>query len=449
LIGTAISAGGGNITMRGTSNASNGSGINGINNSSIITSGAGAITLTGISRASGSTASLNGVGLLSTPVTGGSGGVTITGNASSSTTTGAYTYGVMVKNGTVSTVDGGNISITGTGGGGSASTNYGFSIDGSGRVLGSGAGNVTIRGIPTNTTSTGININPGLGVQSTNGIILLIADSVNIGGAINSGSASTFIQNNTAGTLVNVGGADVLTGSTKTLGITNTELGFITAGTTVLGSATAGNLTVSTATNMAAATGNLTLRSGGNIAVNSAITKTAGTDATLRMQANGNITVAANTTITGNSGKLNVLLNSDSDANGSGSILFNTGSGVTSNGGNITLGGGTSLNGSGTAVGDGSSSFSGISLATAAFDAGGGNIRLRGTSMTGDFLAHGVSITGGSIGTTGAGQIDIQGHSTGQQTFWLFINFTGIFLLLRDNPVIQNFLLEHERYRTV
>jgi adenine-specific DNA-methyltransferase len=31
----------------------------------------------------------------------------------------------------------------------------------------------------------------------------------------------------------------------------------------------------------------------------------------------------------------------------------------------------------------------------------------------------------------------------------LFINFTGIFLLLRDNPVIQNFLLEHERYRTV
>ena len=30
-----------------------------------------------------------------------------------------------------------------------------------------------------------------------------------------------------------------------------------------------------------------------------------------------------------------------------------------------------------------------------------------------------------------------------------FVNFTGIFPLLRDNPVIQYFQLEHERYRAV
>ncbi len=30
-----------------------------------------------------------------------------------------------------------------------------------------------------------------------------------------------------------------------------------------------------------------------------------------------------------------------------------------------------------------------------------------------------------------------------------FINFTGIFPLLRDNPVIQYFWFEHERYRAV
>jgi hypothetical protein len=30
-----------------------------------------------------------------------------------------------------------------------------------------------------------------------------------------------------------------------------------------------------------------------------------------------------------------------------------------------------------------------------------------------------------------------------------FINFTVIFSLLRDNPVIQYFQLEHERYRAV
>ena len=30
-----------------------------------------------------------------------------------------------------------------------------------------------------------------------------------------------------------------------------------------------------------------------------------------------------------------------------------------------------------------------------------------------------------------------------------FVNFTVIFRLLRDNPVIQYFQLEHERYRAV
>ena len=30
-----------------------------------------------------------------------------------------------------------------------------------------------------------------------------------------------------------------------------------------------------------------------------------------------------------------------------------------------------------------------------------------------------------------------------------FVNFTGIFPLLRDNPVIQYFQLEHERHRAV
>jgi hypothetical protein len=32
---------------------------------------------------------------------------------------------------------------------------------------------------------------------------------------------------------------------------------------------------------------------------------------------------------------------------------------------------------------------------------------------------------------------------------WFFVNFTGIFPLLRDNPVIQYFQLEHERYCAV
>ena len=33
--------------------------------------------------------------------------------------------------------------------------------------------------------------------------------------------------------------------------------------------------------------------------------------------------------------------------------------------------------------------------------------------------------------------------------FWFFVNFTVIFPLLRDNPMIQYFQLAHERYRAV
>ncbi|WP_090143255.1 YDG domain-containing protein, partial [Limnohabitans sp. DM1] len=299
LNGTAISAGGGNITMTGTSNASNGSGINAINNSSIITSGAGAITLTGTGKASGGTASLNGVGLLSTPVTGGSGGVTIVGNASAATTSGAYTYGVMVKNSTVSTVNGGNISVTGTGGGGTANTNYGFSIDGSGKVAASGAGNVSITGVAANTSSSAININAGSGgIQSITGNITLTADSVALNGTVNGGTVT--LQNRTAGTTIDVGGtsADVTTGTPLKLSITQAELTQISAGTIVVGrndTTTTGAIAVN-AINMGAlgnTSGNLTILGSNNITVNSAITKTAGSTATLTMNARNGITVNA------------------------------------------------------------------------------------------------------------------------------------------------------------
>jgi filamentous hemagglutinin family protein len=185
------------------------------------------------------------------------------------------------------------------------------------------------------------------------------------------------------------------------------------ADSVILASDISANLTAGTSVTIATGTGGA---SAGNIAVNESISKTGGGDATLTLQAHGNITVATNKTITSNTGKLNVLLNSDSDASGAGSIVFNSGSGVTSNGGNITLGGGSALDGSGTAVGDGVSSYAGISLTSAAFAAGGGNIAMTGTTFrnaaTSTSNVHGiVVITNGSINTTGAGTISLKGYS--------------------------------------
>ena len=181
----------------------------------------------------------------------------------------------------------------------------------------------------------------------------------------------------------------------------------------ILASDISANLTAGTSVTLATGAGGT---SAGNIAVNESISKTGGGDATLTLQAHGNITVAASKTITSNTGKLNVVFNSDSDAAGGGAIIFNTGSGITSKGGDITLGGGTALNGTGSAAGDGISGYAGISLSTAAFDAGGGNIAMTGTTFKTALAntpnVHGIVVTNGSIKTTGAGTITMNGYST-------------------------------------
>jgi filamentous hemagglutinin family protein len=156
----------------------------------------------------------------------------------------------------------------------------------------------------------------------------------------------------------------------------------------------------------------------GNIAVNENISKKGGGDATLTLQAHGNITVAASKTITSNTGKLNVVFNSDSDGANGGAIVFNNGSGITSNGGNITLGGGTAGNGSGFATADGLSlsTIQGIYLNTSNISAGGGNIVMNGksaaTNYTGSLTnVSGIYMSGVSISTSGSGTINLTGNN--------------------------------------
>ena len=161
----------------------------------------------------------------------------------------------------------------------------------------------------------------------------------------------------------------------------------------------------------------------GNIAVNESITKTGGADATLTLKAHGDIIVAAGKTITSNSGKLNVVFNSDFDGNGSGGIGLLTGSGITTNGGSVTLGGGTTGDGTGAAVGSSVTSY-GITLVGASISTGSGNVSLNGASInSASNNLWGVNIDSGTTITTTTGNVNITatGQTTGRYGYGMLI----------------------------
>jgi hypothetical protein len=462
LTGANINAAGGSIVMTGTTNQFGAGPTHGISltNSTVSTTGVGTSRLDGWTY--GTAAYSSGVAMFGSTVTGGSGDLLINGSnlsaasantslqgvwldaaggvSSTVTSNGGRVfvtgiggagagsnYGVVINGGLVTSGVTGSVNVIGTGGAGTGSNNAGVILNGSSSSTGisSSGGQINVTGTAGAGASQGVWFLSGASssiVSGNNAGINLTTDSfVMDSGAINAGAGIVTIRNRTSATKVNVGGTgtDTLTGAFG-LDVSSAELGKISASKIVVGrnDATGSGAVTVNALNMGAlgnTGGDLTVLSSTNIAVNDSVTKTAGADSTLSLLANNNITVATNKTITASLGKLNVLLNSDSDASGSGSIVFNSGSGVTSNGGNITLGGGSVLNGSGTAVGDGVSSFTGISLVTAAFDAGGGNIAMTGTTFKNAAAntsnVHGILVTNGSIKTAGAGKISLNGFS--------------------------------------
>ncbi len=209
---------------------------------------------------------------------GGVGTVTVEGTGG---TDGQINYGVFVRE--VSsriTSNGGAVSVTGQGGGaGAATNNIGVNLINSGQIGAGGAGTTTVLGTGGATTgagNVGVSINSAAQIFSTNGAIsvtgvgtatstalfvggtstivsgnnaaiTITADSVNlaVNGLVNAGTGAATIEPRTAGTLINLGGADVLNSSPLTLGLTDTELDQVTAGTLVIGNATSGVMTVS------------------------------------------------------------------------------------------------------------------------------------------------------------------------------------------------------------
>ncbi|MBI1918387.1 MAG: hypothetical protein HYS12_27160, partial [Planctomycetes bacterium] len=83
-----------------------------------------------------------------------------------------------------------------------------------------------------------LTLNANAGVSGTGGVTLT-ADNMSLGAAVNAGTAIAALRPFATNTLINLGGAD----AANTLGLTDAELDFVTAGVIVVGS-TAGDLTV-------------------------------------------------------------------------------------------------------------------------------------------------------------------------------------------------------------
>ena len=101
---------------------------------------------------------------------------------------------------------------------------------------------------------------------------------------------------------------------------------------------TSGNMDITTAHDFGDA--NVTYRSGGDIDIGGALDKATGVGtASYVFEADNDVFTSNNSDITASSGALNITLNSDKDATGSGAINL-TNSSITTNGGNFTAGGG-------------------------------------------------------------------------------------------------------------
>jgi hypothetical protein len=134
-----------------------------------------------------------------------------------------------------------------------------------------GGGFVTVSGVGESGTGTG-----AYGIALTDlgrivaPVISLIADSIDVpsGALVDAGAGAVVLKPLITGTLIDLGGPDVLTGTPLTLGLSAAELGRIQAGTLTIGAADSGELRITAPLVRAAAT-DVTLVSGAGIVFDS------------------------------------------------------------------------------------------------------------------------------------------------------------------------------------
>ena len=383
-------------------------GVDVIDNAVISSSGTGGVVV--ISRggaAGGDGIHMSGGRILST----GTGTIAVTGTGGDGAVT---NRGVFFRQfGKVSSVTG-DITVTGQGGGGAGTNNHGVWLINAGAIESTGAANITVVGsggtgggdyssgvsianariqgtgsssgtiTVTGTAGSGANsygvelTQPNFtAIESNNQAITIIADSVSINpmiGATNpsikAGTGTVTFRQKTAGTAINLGGAD----AAGVLGLTDAELDVVTAGTVNIGNADSGTITVSAAITHG---NNLSLTTGAGITVNQAVT----------MASDKSFSATSTSTTAGIS-----LPNGTSDITSSGtgaisltaarSVALASGSSLTTVNGNLTV-----------------------------------SANQQTTATTGNFV--GVDVNNGVIEATGTGTVTVQGkggdHSSGFQ----------------------------------
>ncbi len=195
---------------------------------------------------------------------------------------GMENHGVRVSNGALITSAGtdlgATVTVRGDGGAlqGNGSDNHGvFALD-SGSKISSSGGNVEVIGTGGGGTSSfGIRLATGGQVDGTTGSpqLRLTADSMDLlsSPSVQVGGNAVVLRPLTAGTPIDLGGADVLTGTPLTLGLTDMELDRVIAGTLTIGDADSGpillteSITRSTATDVHLVSGQAIVFDSGSI----------------------------------------------------------------------------------------------------------------------------------------------------------------------------------------
>jgi hypothetical protein len=300
--------------------------------------------------------------------------VTTTGNQIVVTDTGGVTDTL-----TVSQPSAGNIQFSAAG--------RAFSVDGGPPIVGS-SGPLSLTGV------TLITMNAGTGADNVvvSGFTVTLP-GVTIGSAANKYSTVSF------------------TGAFS-LGSTNS-----------LTAHASGNIS-STAAGILEAGGSITLNAGVDALINGNINHPTGADATLTVRAGNNIDFISGADVTSTSNRLYVVLDSNSDASGTGAIRLQSGTVITSNGGDITLGGGANPLTT-PALGNATLPH-GILLDSATLTAGAGAINLRGqgaAAATGTFNG-GVTMNGSALVQTTSGSITsvAQGGTLGTGSYGFEMN---------------------------
>ncbi len=245
--GSSLATAAGNVMMTANRQAaSTAGGFVGIDLRGSVSTAGGSVALSGRGGTIGN--AQNGVNVTGSGIVSTTGGVVSVAGTGGGSAASANGFGVLVAGGGVIATGGvGGLTVVGVGGVGTGANNYGVCVTDPGSALnGSGTVDITATG-GGGATGTAFRVESSGNVSSGGGPLTISADSMVLAGNVRAGSGGTAaltLQPRSAGTRVNLGGADVLTG-TPTLGLTAAELGVALASTLTIGRVDSGPMTLS------------------------------------------------------------------------------------------------------------------------------------------------------------------------------------------------------------